>query len=701
MAIVIGNDNTEVLYSTSKTEKNLLMNGDFESIGNDSANQWGLYQDHLVAGWYTPGRMSIELQQGQFYGTPENSVTNTVLELDSNGNTWVQQDVDVSTLTQSNEASLHLSFDYANRYKGNNHSTSQFEVKVFDQSGNILYSKYFDNTQENDHYVNFTVDFVVPEGIDGITLRLEGKGQSDGYGALIDNLSLTANFAEDINDVIDGLDGNDSIHGGVGDDLLVGGNGNDKLEGGDGDDIIYGNVGRNLLVNGDFEQWGDDSGSRWGLFDDHQVSGWYTPGTNKIELQQGKHMGAPENSIDNTVLELDSHTNTWVQQEVKVSEMTQDKEATFTLNFDFANRYRASNTETSQFEVKVFDQNGRVIYKKYFDNDQSNENYVHFSENINVAQGIDYVTLRFEAEGLSDTYGALIDNVSLVQASNLESDNDIINGGNGNDTIYGQQGDDVISGGYGDDILHGGEGNDVINGGEGDDILYGGKGNDHLKGAGGDDSLYGGKGNDILEAGYEDDIVMDGGEGLDRYLGSEGNDTMYFDQEDFSDIDFLNDNPFIYLGDRGFDKLIANGDAQIDFSGKSYGLESGPHSISQIEAVVGDEAEQHVTVKATTILHHSDPFQTITNDSELGDWNGFVSYLGEGEDTFNFEAIGWVYEQNATPNASLSPEIITFLGLNTDQVDQLQSYEFVRGNDSVTVWTDAEQVLQDGHSLFG
>ncbi|PMN65259.1 calcium-binding protein [Enterovibrio norvegicus] len=922
MSKITGTSGSDFLYGSGASGENLLMNGDFEAWGDDGNRKWGLFADNQVAGWYTPGSMSIELQQGSFGGTPYTPSNNTVLELDSTGNTWVQQDIDVTELAEDGDVSLSLSFDYANRYKGDNHATSQFEVKVMDNEGNVLYSKYFDNTQSNESYQNFEVDFSVPAGTDGISLRFEGKGQSDSYGALIDNVSVSQSETGDLNDIINGLEGNDTIHGGEGDDTLIGGNGDDTIEGGEGADTIYGNDGvhgngaRELLINGDFEDWGDNAGNKWGLFHDHQVTGWYTPGTNLIELQQGQFGGTPENSSSNTVLELDSHRNTWVQQDVNVQGLSSDGDAVLELSFDYANRYRGSDTSTSQFEVKVFDQEGKVIYSQYFDNTQSNDHYESFTADVVVPQGVDFISIRFEAEGRSDSYGALIDNVSLQQKVNNETDNDTINGGAGNDTIYGEHGDDVIDGGTGDDTIfggtelsqtfdlrhqdgatiydvkgegtvtinvsdfthsaaynnsigyyvidengnvvraaviadnvkniselsvdidvsggesfgmflipngdragfdvgevtlnlsgtsstvsqgssssvvyvanaaengdgkdhetvngntsgwedlwnlgdrdfndttftitvsqeqnfsdndtinggegndyihggdgddlisgdegddnliggkgddtiYGGAGDDVINGSQGDDIIYGGDGDDKLFGASGDDSLYGGAGNDVLQAGFEDDIIMDGGEDQDLYIGSEGNDTMIFDQDDFTDADFLAEHNTIYVGDRGFDKILVDGDANIDFSGKSYGVTSGPKPIAQVEAVVASgEGDQTVTVNAFAIQAQSDNFQTTTN-VDPGDWDGFVAYLGEGNDTFNLEALNWNYDADAPISAELSADQIAFLGLNDTQVGELDAYVFTRSSGaSITIWTDAENFLQDGDDIF-
>jgi VCBS repeat-containing protein len=68
--------------------------------------------------------------------------------------------------------------------------------------------------------------------------------------------------------------------------------------------------------------------------------------------------------------------------------------------------------------------------------------------------------------------------------------NDVINGGNGTDTIYGLGGDDIISGGNGVDTLYGGDGNDQLYGDNGDDHLTGGAGDDLLDGKNGFDTAY-------------------------------------------------------------------------------------------------------------------------------------------------------------------------------------------------------------------
>ncbi|WP_268944885.1 cadherin-like domain-containing protein [Pseudomonas sp. KNUC1026] len=48
---------------------------------------------------------------------------------------------------------------------------------------------------------------------------------------------------------------------------------------------------------------------------------------------------------------------------------------------------------------------------------------------------------------------------------------DTLNGGNGNDILFGQAGNDTLNGGNGDDILIGGKGNDILTGGDGADTF--------------------------------------------------------------------------------------------------------------------------------------------------------------------------------------------------------------------------------------
>lgn len=73
------------------------------------------------------------------------------------------------------------------------------------------------------------------------------------------------------------------------------------------------------------------------------------------------------------------------------------------------------------------------------------------------------------------------------------------------------------------DHLDGGVGDDDIFGDIGDDVLIAGLGNDHLDGGDGDDSLFGDDGDDVLRAGFGNDVLT-GGAGLDDFTFYAGGD---------------------------------------------------------------------------------------------------------------------------------------------------------------------------------
>ena len=106
--------------------------------------------------------------------------------------------------------------------------------------------------------------------------------------------------------------------------------------------------------------------------------------------------------------------------------------------------------------------------------------------------------------------------------------NDILDGGDGQDLLYGEGGDDVLSGGAGIDSLWGDadylpdelHGSDYLDGGAGDDFLRGGGGNDFLVGGESSDWMDGEDGSDIYS------FTKGDGQDLIRDSGSEGTDVL-------------------------------------------------------------------------------------------------------------------------------------------------------------------------------
>lgn len=144
-------------------------------------------------------------------------------------------------------------------------------------------------------------------------------------------------------------------------------------------------------------------------------------------------------------------------------------------------------------------------------------------------------------------------NSGVVPSAVIGPSNDVVNGGNNDDTIYGGEGNDTLNGDFGVDTIFGQTGNDLITGdlavdrwnnvGQGD-FLYGNEGNDTIWGGGGDDFIqgdqdplrYGLNGTETLfnttslipvggfSAGGDD--ILYGGYGNDRLVGMQGDDDL-------------------------------------------------------------------------------------------------------------------------------------------------------------------------------
>ncbi|WP_409316489.1 LapA family giant adhesin [Pseudomonas sp. KCJK9016] len=79
---------------------------------------------------------------------------------------------------------------------------------------------------------------------------------------------------------------------------------------------------------------------------------------------------------------------------------------------------------------------------------------------------------------------------------------DVSGAHDGNDTLLGGAGNDILFGNGGNDVLDGGKGNDILLGGSGNDTLIGGQGNDILIGGSGADTFVwkaGDTGNDVIK----------------------------------------------------------------------------------------------------------------------------------------------------------------------------------------------------------
>ncbi len=224
-------------------------------------------------------------------------------------------------------------------------------------------------------------------------------------------------------------------------------------------------------------------------------------------------------------------------------------------------------------------------------------------------------------------------------------DDDIINGGDGNDILYGVSGDDQIHGGRGndelngnsgDDVLYGNDGADVLNGNSGTDLLHGGAGADTLKGNSGNDVLHGDGQDDLLFGGSGDDTLfggsgaddLRGGSGADVLAGGSGNDTLHGNSGD----DTLS-------GDSGADEL--NGHSGNDVLNGGSGTDKLIGGSGHDELNGGDNNDRIYGGSGNDILAGDDGNDYLTGGSgqdQLDGGAGNDKYRGgSGADTFIFD----------------------------------------------------------------
>lgn len=176
-------------------------------------------------------------------------------------------------------------------------------------------------------------------------------------------------------------------------------------------------------------------------------------------------------------------------------------------------------------------------------------------------------------------------------------------GGDGDDTLTGQDTDDQMTGGAGDDVIAGGDGDDTLSGHDGDDVMQGGAGDDKLYGNDGDDTLSAGNGDDIVEGGGGDDQI-EGGCGDDDMQGEHGDDVLYGNAGE--DILAGNAGDDELYGGAGNDTLTAHGGDDVVMGGTDDGTvtyegEIEPPFVSEDVTVklVGVGAGRTVTVEST------------------------------------------------------------------------------------------------------
>ncbi|MGV3634752.1 MAG: beta strand repeat-containing protein, partial [Pseudorhodoplanes sp.] len=120
-------------------------------------------------------------------------------------------------------------------------------------------------------------------------------------------------------------------------------------------------------------------------------------------------------------------------------------------------------------------------------------------------------TVTYQNSAAGVTVDLSIQNGATAQTSAGDADGDVLSGF---EHLTGSNLDDTLTGDGNANKIAGGDGDDTIDGGDGADTLDGGIGNDAILGGGGADKITGGVGDDVLNGGAGID-TLDGGTGFD------------------------------------------------------------------------------------------------------------------------------------------------------------------------------------------
>ena len=542
-----------------------------------------------------------------------------ILDADTGGDRIEVDGVDLATLTFtkiSDNSNIYDSEDHAIRIiLGEVGEISVIQILAGTQTGSITLDVY----QAGDFGISLptTSDIVPPEPLEtaGVvdadyeTPDLDGDGNVEHVypeqktlfytrSALVNNTPLILN-ASILFDYLQDSEGtpytffafeggylDDTLSGGILDDFLWGDAGSDTLYGLVGDDDLQGGKGSDFIfgAEGDDDIWGDANSPTTG-----------SPDRGLLKVYGGETLD--EEPDDSDYLDGGAGDD-WISagsyQDILIGGTGSDR---------LAGGAGSDVLSGGEDADQIFGDSRNVHWDYVID---------EFTYSLHWATGM----IDQKLDGL--TY------------------DDVINGGAGNDSIYGEIGNDIVKGGAGDDfilgdrvnnidfhawsiyvdpeidpdvyesiglsykdlpvalhgndVLHGDAGDDTIFGNAGDDFIDGGADNDNLWGddkwlAGedhGDDTIYGGEGDDQLAGNGGDDVLH----------GGEGNDLLWGDDVagiGVTPIDAIyNGNDKLY-GDAGIDQLVGGGGNDVLDGGEDDDLLFGENGNDRLLGGLGND----------------------------------------------------------------------------------------------------------------
>lgn len=402
-----------------------------------------------------------------------------------------------------------------------------------------------------------------------------------------------------INDLIYGNGGNDTILLGSGDDTVYGGSGNDSLDGGDGNDVLYGEEGNDTIDGG----YGNDTiyasqGTDYldgGYGDDTYIIDKDTELVGKTTIEN------TGNSNENDTIVFNGFLSTDIEDiSVKARNSSSSSEQILTITFKDKSDYQ-------------------LILENLYINNTKIKNFVFDDKNITFEQFIDEFLKTQYVNSWDRTYVSAW--AQEVQCN--DSDNKVIGRSDVGDLIYGNGGNDKIEGYGGNDTIYGGTGSDSIYGDDGDDILYGGTGHDKIEGGNGNDVLYGNEGYDTLSGGAGDDTYcFDINSGIDTIEDRSGNDTIAFDTTiDKNDIAFFINSKNELIIDYGKDTNTNKITVNDQTSNPIENIIIGNYSLNntQIDQIIQNinayAVQEGISINSVSDIKNNEDLMNIVNNS--------------------------------------------------------------------------------------
>ena len=474
----------------------------------------------------------------------------------------------------------------------------------------------------------------------------------------------------DGDDSLEGKEDDDTIIGGGGRDVLIGGEGDDLMEGGDGDDwfVVYASsFGNDTVVGGETgdDQHGDEL-SFGPLSSDLTVdltqgaggasngeSGVVTDGTNTVNFSEIERLrtgtgddsilgsdqddridanagadtvdaGAGDDIIDlgvygaadgdaDTVILSDGDGNDTISG---FDAPTDNGDGTYAGGdqLDVSDLTDAGGDPVNVLDVTVSDTNG---------------------------DGTGHAVLQFpngESITLNGVDPATINSPAALQAMGIPGTDGIVSGTGGDDLIDGSytsdpDGDMVDSSA---NVVEAGDGNDTVSTGKGADTIYGGDGNDAISSGGDGDYVEGGGGDDTIYQGGGNDTVY-GGAGSDTFeIPAQTGDSIYGGEDsDDSDVDII-------------DGSSASAPVNVLYTGDEAGSYVGGGTFEEIEGHTLTQHNDTVDASADSsgvVLEglggHDSLIGGSGADSIEGDIGDDYIEGGDGDDTLYGETSGY------------------------------------------------------------